>query len=389
MTEQSTEEWDAPAQRRWARALWVAVAVGVVIVGAMMATEGGSQGDSAGEPEPGQLALDDDGDSEGAAEAQTAAMGSAVLEGLAHSQVWTVEVADDGTVWAGTRQGLSWFDGDTWRTDRRSGAPRYGWIVSLAFGEDGDVWAATEGPRGLMRFNGAEWATYTTADGLARDFVGSVAVAGDGTVWASTPETVERLAGDRWTRVLPERRPAHEGVHPQEVVPVEEAVNWVSTTDDGTVWASTSRGLARWDGTNAGWARITPADGLASQSVGAVAVGDGGALWAATPRGLARRVDGEWTTFTAEDGLAADAVTAVATADDGTVWAGTHHGLSRWDGAEWTTFTAEDGLAGDSVTAVAATDDGTVWAGTHDGLSRWDGAEWTTFLGMGSVPGGG
>lgn len=342
MTEQPAEEWDTPPRRRWGRALWVAAAVGVAIAGATVMTEG----DTGRDPERGELTLDLDGDPEATGTAEAASVGGAVLDGLAHSQVWTVELAEDGTVWAGTRQGLSWFDGDTWRTDRRSGAPRYGWIVSLAFGEDGAVWAATEGPRGLMRFNGAEWTTYTTADGLARNFVGSVAVAGDGTVWASTPETVERLDGDRWTRVLPERPPAHEGAHPQETVAPREAVNWVSTTADGTVWASTSRGLSRWDGADAGWTTITPADGLASHSVGALAMTDAGALWAATPRGLSRRVDGEWTTFTAADGLAADEVTTVATDNDGTVWAGTHDGLSRWDGAEWTTYVGMGSLPG-------------------------------------------
>lgn len=335
MTDQSAEGWEAPPRRRWPRALWLLLAAGVLVVGALAVTDSpdGEAGDDG-------LVLDfDDEDGSAASEAaETAAMQGAILDGLAHSQIWSVEVAEDGTVWAGTRQGLSWFDGESWRTDRRTGAPRYGWVVSLAFGEDDSVWVATEGPRGLMRSDGAEWRTYTTADGLARDFVGSVTVAPDGTVWATTPETVERLVDGRWVRVLPERRPPHQQASPQETV------NWVDTTDDGTVWASTSRGLSRWDAGE--WTTIAPADGFAGHSAGAVAQTDQGVLWVATQQGLWRRGDGAWTGFTSEEGLAADAITTVATADDGTVWAGTTDGLSRWDGSEWTTYVGMGSLPG-------------------------------------------
>jgi ligand-binding sensor domain-containing protein len=67
----------------------------------------------------------------------------------------------------------------------------------VALADDGTVWAATLD--GLSRGRDGEWTTFTTHDGLAGDAVTSVAVADDGTVWAGTHDGLSRFQNDSWT----------------------------------------------------------------------------------------------------------------------------------------------------------------------------------------------
>jgi hypothetical protein len=120
---------------------------------------------------------------------------------------WTalLDVAADGTVWAGTNnlQGVFAFDGANW-THYTSvdglPAPLSG---TVAAAPDGTLWVGSvsvdDSPgAGAARFDGSTWTIYTTADGLLDD-VPDVAVGADGTVWAIHQKGVSRFDGDTWT----------------------------------------------------------------------------------------------------------------------------------------------------------------------------------------------
>ncbi len=120
---------------------------------------------------------------------------------------WTafLDVAADGTVWAGTdaSPGVFAFDGANW-THYTSvdglPAPLSG---TVAAAPDGTVWVGSVSEdgspgAGVARFDGSTWTVYTTAEGLLDD-VPDVAVGADGTVWAIHQNGVSRFDGDTWT----------------------------------------------------------------------------------------------------------------------------------------------------------------------------------------------
>lgn len=94
----------------------------------------------------------------------------------------SLEVANDGAVWAGTwGGGLSRFDGSQWRTyTLKDGLPG-NHVFALATDPQGALWIGTG--RGLAKYDGKSFTTYGVADGLFSEPVFAIAMAPDGNSW--------------------------------------------------------------------------------------------------------------------------------------------------------------------------------------------------------------
>lgn len=271
-------------------------------------------------------------------------------------------------LWVSTGLSVLCFDRDEW-TEWRGDASR--WIISFAIGYDGTVWGGTR--HGLTRFDGQDWTVHTVEVGLPANHLTSLALARDGNVWMATyGGGVSMFDGQEWS------------THDEEDGIVDNHVISLALGPDDTVWAGTHRGVSVFDGRS--WATHRTADGRAQDSVRSLAVADDGTVWAATRwsnsgTGALAKFDGHrWVAYTAADGLAHDVVISVAVGRDGTVWAVTSQGVSAFDGHEWATYTTADGLHSHRrLDAVMVARDGTVWVGGDDGVSAFDGQEWTTY----------
>ena len=94
-------------------------------------------------------------------------------DGLSHNRIYGLLADPDGTIWVGTRTGLSWFDGTSWNSyTQEEGLP--GEKVGQFQVIDGDLWftygSGGAGSGGITRYDGKTWTTYTTQDGLTDNF---------------------------------------------------------------------------------------------------------------------------------------------------------------------------------------------------------------------------
>ena len=101
----------------------------------------------------------------------------------------------DGKVWAGTRVGLSWFDGSKWQSygEGIPGTRPYGFQVAGK-----DLWCA-HAEAGVSRYDGTAWHTYSTDDGLAAGRVRHLLPGSDGTIWVATDGGIRRFSPDTET----------------------------------------------------------------------------------------------------------------------------------------------------------------------------------------------
>jgi len=210
-------------------------------------------------------------------------------EGLAQNQVFTVQRARDGTVWAGT---LS---------------------------------------RGVSRLKDGGFATYTTADGLASNTVAAVVDTADGAVWFATPNGASVKSSQGWRRY--------------------STADGLPSNDVNTLFEDSARNL--WIGTAAGLAvahdgRIQSLSGApASLRASIVGLTDdpAGGLWIAA-RDRVLRVDrerllrdavaaGDVREFSAADGLLDTGTIkrqrVLMTDSRGRVWLATNGGLAVAD----------------------------------------------------------
>ncbi len=108
--------------------------------------------------------------------------------------------------------------------------PNYVFAIQVAL--DGSIWAGTWGG-GVSRFDGRRWHNLTTANGLAGDIVYSIAQGADGALWFGTDAGVSRYRDGRFDNLTPAEGLFDRHVYALAVAPA------------GDVWVGTRRGVVR------------------------------------------------------------------------------------------------------------------------------------------------
>jgi len=293
---------------------------------------------------------------------------------LAGGQVSALIEDGSGRFWFATDEGLSRYDGATWRTfSEADGLPANG--VAALF-EDGDevIWAGTH--FGTGRFDGPSWTTFPDAEGkyLLRWIQSRDVWFGDYT------GGVARYDGESWQEFGPEH--------------FSGLVIAVLEDSRGRLWFGTEQGLALYE--SGSWTTFTPADGIVDEYISSIFEDQHGMIWvghggASDGTGGISHFDGTaWTTFFptapvfgSDPGL----VSGIAEDLLGNLWFSTYdEGALRYDGGVWTFWRSEDGLASNDVRAVMVDHSGNLWFATTSAVSRFDGVTWQSHTRQTGLP---
>lgn len=106
------------------------------------------------------------------------------------------------------------------------------YVFSLLVARDGGVWAGTWGA-GVSRFDGKTWTNYTNVEGLSGNVVFSILQTADGAMWFGTDAGVTRYDGRTWERIG-----RQQGLLDNNVYALAEAPN-------GDIWVGTRGGVSR------------------------------------------------------------------------------------------------------------------------------------------------
>lgn len=219
-----------------------------------------------------------------------------------------------GTVWAGTASGPAFYSENLWTSfaDMDSLVHRY--ITTVTSVSDGSLWFGTKG--GVSRRdNFFDWKSYITATGLAGDYITSIAVNAIGNVWIGTTNGISVFDEKKWT------------AYGSSVLP-DLYVRVIYKAYDGNMWCGTATGIAVFDGTS--WKRYGTFDGLPDQSVNDFTEDRSKIMWVATDGGAAEFDGSKWIKLTLPDQVKNESVLCLA-ADiiSGVLWIGTTNGVVR------------------------------------------------------------
>jgi diguanylate cyclase (GGDEF)-like protein len=319
-------------------------------------------------------------------------------EGLASDRVTAVLPDPDGSVWVGTRSGISHIEGDrVTRLPIPRGEPEPA-VTSLALAADGGLWVGTVAG-GVLRLHGGAVTRITRREGLGDDRVTALRVGRDGAVWVGTFAGVARIDDRGVTRPgaggpgLPS--PVNDLLEDGEggwwlgadnglfrleggrIEPVTRPdgtgfvqVEGLYADREGNVWlGSRQAGLLRLR--HAAVQMVTTRSGLPHDFVTAV-IGDGrGGQWIATRGGVVHRtargaVDARYAGETLGDEVARD----VLLDRKGVLWVATNSGLTSLHAGRAATLTRRDGLPDDRARTLFEDRAGALWVGTFNGLAR-------------------
>jgi signal transduction histidine kinase/ligand-binding sensor domain-containing protein len=225
--------------------------------------------------------------------------------------------SEDGSVWVGgqgvaqiTRSGSRLFT-------TRDGLPD-NQVSSLAQSHDGSVWAGSDD--GISRIRDNEVSVYRTRDGLSHSVVLSLYVDREGSLWAGTKDGLDQFTDGNVTPYT-----TNEGLLSNDSGPVIEDAR-------GRLWIGTlGRGLNWFDGHQFG--AITTRNGLVGNAVLSLAYDANDDVWVGTNSGITRLRNGvPVRSYTTADGLSGHQVRALLVDNTGALWAGTEDGLDRFDG---------------------------------------------------------
>jgi PAS domain S-box-containing protein len=306
-----------------------------------------------------------------------------IRDGLPSNVVMSLAIGDDGTVWAGTRQGLSRLRRDlpplsgARPPGRPAGIPQVGRFETYI----SDVWG-TAGVRMLDRVTqqGVPALTFdrerslwfgTQLDGLGRLRSAPLlnVTGGPLSEWDVDVRTfLEDARGGMWLGTNRELRKLEPGG--AKLIPLPLGVEADALVDggDGTILIGSTSGLFIWRGGRVEtWGILDKAPPIS------VMLKDSrGQVWIGTRAdGVFRYSHGSVVHYTPTDGLLGTQVRAIAEGPDGAIWFGTRAGgATCLKNGRFTTFSMKEGLPGPDVQALIVDHAGTVWVATRQGLCR-------------------
>ncbi|MCL5096049.1 MAG: histidine kinase [Candidatus Omnitrophica bacterium] len=208
-------------------------------------------------------------------------------QGLASTNVWSVYVARNGDVWAGTwGAGLFRFQKQNGLFQRAAGPEATQRFIHAIYQDhSGALWVGTQNGLGRLDTNG--WTMFTSANGLSADEVQAIAEDDRGNLWIGT-------VGGGLNRLHDGQFSAY---HKQDGLPSED-ISALYVDRDGILWIGTSgSGLARWQDGKV--TRLTTRDGLLSNSINFMIQDDHGCLWIGSNAGIMRVQKRELNDFAA------------------------------------------------------------------------------------------
>jgi ligand-binding sensor domain-containing protein len=284
-------------------------------------------------------------------------------DGLSDDYVTVLMEDRDGNLWIGTSSGgVSRWSGGAFSTMRQSDGLVDDYVSALKEDDEGGIWVAGRGALGRLR--NTSFATYTTREGLPVDTMMQTYAAKDGGVWVGTyGGGLCRFKDGRVT------------TYGEKAGVPNLFVGAVFESRDGSVWfGEGSNQLVRVRG-----GKVEVID-TGKRYPWAIAEDEGGLVISVPREGLFRRQGRALVPYPGAEALTRISIRTLLPARDGSLWIGTSRGVVHAQGGRFTAYGEAEGLKG-TVFSLLEDDDGTLWIGGSTGLARLVNGHIATFPG--------
>ncbi|MBN1267214.1 MAG: hypothetical protein JXA25_17110 [Anaerolineales bacterium] len=327
-------------------------------------------------------------------------------DGLLGTSFETIYIEPEGRVWAGSDEGINWFENGVWSrkaigADYLEGSGAFSGLVESLFAEvhsitrapDGSIWFGTD--HGGARFANDTWSYFTHNLGLYlyQDLY-DIQFDTNGAAWSvCQDEKVYYYSSGRWW-----------WLNQTSGLPDINALDQLEPDPGGGMWfASRENGAMLIK--NSSWTLVnTESGGLAADKITAILpLGDGTTLFSHPYDGISRLNLEETTlqTYQVDSGVPPYVISQILPHPDGTLWIRAGAELYTFDGNNWENYSdrviPELGSALSYANSIKIAPDGTLWVGsnidtrvftTYIKIAAWNGQQWTSWTAEDGLPEG-
>jgi ligand-binding sensor domain-containing protein len=287
-------------------------------------------------------------------------------DGLVNDYVRTVCTDENGNIWFGTRSGVCYYDGKTFRQLDTSLAQPHN-ISQIIKDKNKNLWFCTYG-EGIYKYDFKTFTNYTETDGLILDWIRNGMQDKAGNFWFASKNGVSKFDG----KIFVNFDETNGLFYPN--------INTVLQDNEGNMWFGTDgKGVLKFTGET--FVSYTRQDGLSSDIIMSVTEDRQKNLWFSTyGNGVCKRntEKNSFTNYTTENGLNNNIVWASTCDTKNNIWFGTSDGVCKYDGVKFSDF--KDSLPAKTVYAVYQDKKENMWFGTTAGVSVYNGKTCSSFV---------
>ena len=279
-------------------------------------------------------------------------------EGAAYDRVMSICEDQEGSLWVGSRDGLSRLRSRPFAGLGKQQGLIQNSTTSVCEDTAGTLWVTTW-RGGLNRLKDGMLYAYSATNGLATDLLLSLGPGHDGSVWIGTDHAggLYRFKDEVFTHF-----DARDGL-------TNVAIQVIYEDQRTNLWIGTTKTLTLFKGGK--FTDFTLRDGLAGEAVKTILEDHAGNLWIGTSTGLSCRKDGRFVSFTTRDGLSHNSITSLYEDAGTNLWIGTAGGgLNRLRADRFTAYTTRQGLFSDDILEVLEDNAGCLWISCPNGVFR-------------------
>ena len=272
-------------------------------------------------------------------------------DGLASDFILALAEDQEGSLWIGTRDGISQLTDVKFPTySSQDGIPSDNAVHSVSASPRGGLWISTS--IGAIYFDHGVIRTCSTNSGLAIPFVKRTLEAKNGDVFV--------LSGQNQIEVLSENGVVTRHATTNMPVALVEDSKGVVVSVGGELYRVSRDSLTPYEFANGRKPELWWVVNLT--------LGRNDSIWAACINGICHVKNGAFKQWTQSDGLAD--VRWVCEEPDGTVWVGLATGIARLQNDQIRHLRRQDGLLDPNISAIVPDERGNLWVYTLRGLFR-------------------
>ena len=356
-----------------------------------------------------------------------------VENGIAQSQIQTLEQDLEGNLWIGTMAGLSKFDGKNFSTFTKKNGLAEDWITSSLLDSKGNIWLghwgggitiyntmskkfennkfenishykkissivedrdknlwfATEGA-GLIKLETKtnKITNFSVNDGLISNFVTAITLDNKNRLWAAGDSgiTIINIKGSANLNDKKIYITTKNGLSSNNITSIKKVLDdeiWIGTAENGLIIIKNSNLISiEKQPSGQDIINLTTSDGLSSQKIKNIYDDKSGNVWIGTKGGGIIKFNpteqsvsnnlkkGNFKSYGVKQGLNYFNVNTIFEDRESNIWIGTELGLNQFNGERFQLFDTNDGVINNIVWSIYCDNKNTIWLGTNDGISK-------------------